>query len=361
MNTDKKLYAAIAVLGVLGIANFQQQKAETADREVHSLEGKGANVPNITLSEEDQKAITKISITKPAVGDEKPTEIVLAKSGEDWTVEKPVAAKANQSNIKSLLENLDKLKGKEVISESKDSFVEWGVDDKNAIHAVFSAGDKAKLDIYFGKDGSRGQMTRVAGKDTVFAVKGYSKYLYERKASDWRDKTILKFDEKTATQVSLTNETGEFEFKKDGDTWSGKLKGRDIKEFESNKVDDLLRAYKGLNAVDFADGKTASDVGLLEPIATLTIQVADQNHSLQFGANSEGSNRWVKLVGGDVIYSVSSWAGDWGTADESKFQTKKEDDKAADKTTDKPAAIKPAAAKPAAAKPAAAKPAAATP
>ena len=361
MNTDKKLYAAIAVLGVLGIANFQQQKAETADREVHSLEGKGANVPNITLSEEDQKAITKISITKPAVGDEKPTEIVLAKSGEDWTVEKPVAAKANQSNIKSLLENLDKLKGKEVISESKDSFVEWGVDDKNAIHAVFSAGDKAKLDIYFGKDGSRGQMTRVAGKDTVFAVKGYSKYLYERKASDWRDKTILKIDEKTATQVSLTNETGEFEFKKDGDTWSGKLTGRDIKECESNKVDDLLRAYTGRNAVDFADGKTASDVGLLEPIATLTIQVADQNHSLQFGANSEGSNRWVKLVGGDVIYSVSSWAGDWGTADESKFQTKKEDDKAADKTTDKPAAIKPAAAKPAAAKPAAAKPAAATP
>ncbi len=48
------------------------------------------------------------------------------------------------------------------------------------------------------------------------------------------------------------------------------------------------------------------------------------------------SNRWIKKSGSDEIWSVSSWAGDWATAGEDKFQKteEKKDDKG-DKKDDK--------------------------
>ena len=90
-------------------------------------------------------------MVRPADGNVKAVEIVLVKNGDDdWAVEKPVSAKANASNVKSLLENLGRLKAKESIAKGTEAYLEWGVDDDHAIHAVFNAGDQTKLDVYFG-------------------------------------------------------------------------------------------------------------------------------------------------------------------------------------------------------------------
>jgi hypothetical protein len=54
-------------------------------------------------------------------------------------------------------------------------------------------------------------------------------------------------------------------------------------------------------------------------------------HVVTFG-NVEGSNRWAKRNGSDEIFNVSSWAGDWATANLDKFQKteEKKDDKKKD-------------------------------
>ena len=45
------------------------------------------------------------------------------------------------------------------------------------------------------------------------------------------------------------------------------------------------------------------------------------------GDTAEGTNRWVQVAGRDTIFSVSSWSADWATAEVSKFQDKKKDEK----------------------------------
>jgi len=336
MSTEKKLYAAIALLAVLGGALFVTSKKEKEELAAHSLEGKRAELPEISFTEEQAKEIDKIVLTKPAEGDGgSPTEITLVKQGEDWKLTSPVEAPANQANVKSLLDNLKSLKVSELIDSGTGSYDKYKVSDDKALHAVFYKGDKTLLDIYFGESGGRGQMTRIAGKDGVFSVKGYSSYLYSRDVKGFRDLTIFKFEESAVTSATIENEHGTFTFTKDGENWTAKHKGpkapaaKSIERFDDSKLKDMVRAYKGLNADGFAEkGKTAQDLGLDKPIATVVFTLNDgAKREIKVGANSEGSSRWVQATGHDEFLSISSWAADWATAEVKKFQKPEEEKK----------------------------------
>lgn len=358
MDSGNKLYISIAVLAVLGGALYFQGKNRKSDEQSHSYAAKAAELPKLEVTEDSLKAVDQIEITLPAkvkgekgidgneATEDKPAEtIVLRKQGEErWDLTAPLAAPGNASNAKALLDNVKQLKVVESISNSKETYDTWGVSDQKALHLVLKKGNDTVIDIYFGDDGSRGQMARLAGTDGVFAIKGYSKFSYNRDVKGWRDKGILKFDEKDAQSVTIVNETGTFEFKKDADKWAANFKdkskgaGKPLADFKPSKVDDLLRAYKGLNAADFGDDKKPSDVGLEAPKSTVTIQLKDgTSHVITVGDTSEGTNRWAKTNSNPGIFSISSWTADWAMGNTSKFQeasASKDKDKAAKKDDD---------------------------
>ena len=334
MNTETKLYVALGVLGVLGGGLYLQNKKEAESSASHTLGGQSAALPKIDIKDDDIKAIDKIVLNKAGEDGGAPVDIELTKSGEDWKLTKPVDAKANQANVKSLLENLKTLKVSEQIDAATSGYAKYGVADDKGLHAVFSKGTGVVLDARFGENGGRGQMTRITGKDGVFAVKGYSSYLYARDAKAWRDLTLFKFEEGDVTSATIQNEHGSFSFTKDGENWKGKFekpKGTSeaIKDFDDSKVKDFVRAYKALNADGFADkGKTPADVGLEKPLATIQMTLKDgAKRDVSVGATAEGSSRWVKVSGSDEIWSISSWAADWAMAEEKKFQKDKDKDK----------------------------------
>jgi hypothetical protein len=327
MTTETKLYVALGVLGVLGGGLYLQNKKETANAARYTLGGQAAALPKIDIKEEDIKAIDKIVLDKAGEDGGAPVQIELARSGEDWKLVKPVDAKANQANVKSLLENLKTLKVTEQIDGSTSGYGKYGLSDDKGLHAVFSKGGAVVLDARFGDNGGRGQMTRVAGKDGVYAVKGYSSYLYARDAKGWRDLALFKFEENDVTSATIDNEHGSYSFTKEGEAWKAKFtkpKGTAgaIKNFDDAKVKDFVRAYKTLNADGFADkGKTPAEVGLEKPLAQLVLTLKDgAKREVQVGATAEGSSRWVKVSGSDDIWSISSWAADWALAEEKKFQ-----------------------------------------
>jgi major membrane immunogen (membrane-anchored lipoprotein) len=336
MDTQKKLLVALGVLLLLGGALFAQNQKHAADAQAHSLEGQQGSLPKIEIAEDKLKDVDRVVLDKPpATGAGQRVTIELKKQGEDaWQLAAPVTAKANAANVKSMIESLPKLKLTEQISANKAEYDQWGVSDEKALHATFYKGDEKVADLYFGEDGSRGQMTRLADKDGVYTVSGFSKWLFERDASGWRDKTMFKFDDKEVVKVSIDNKHGAFRFEKSGDAWSGKH-GKTaaaltpIKDFQSSKIDDLLRAYKSLSAMDFGDGKQPAEVGLDKPEGTISIELKGGSglHVLKVSSTGEGSNRWASTNSSDVVYAVSSWSAGWATAEPSKFQ--KGDEKAA--------------------------------
>jgi hypothetical protein len=341
MTTETKLYVALGVLGVLGGGLYLQNKKEAESAAKYTLSGQAAALPKIDIKDEDIKAIDKIVLNKAGEDGGAPVDIELTKSGEDWKLTKPIEAKANQANVKSLLDNLKTLKVSEQIDASAANYAKYGLSDDKGLHAVFNKGSAVVLDARFGENGGRGQMTRIAGKDGVYAVKGYSSYLYARDVKGWRDLALFKFEEGDVTAANIANEHGTFSFIKDGETWKGKFgKGKatpePIKELDESKVKDLVRAYKALNADGFADKtKTPADTGLDKPVANLVLTLKDgAKREVQVGKTAEGSSRFVKVSGSDEIWSISSWAADWATAEEKKFQKEKKDDKKDKKSGD---------------------------
>lgn len=339
LTTDKKLMIAVGVLAVLGGAVYMQNKKQKEEAQSYTAEGRKAELPKLEISEEQTKSIDKIVLSKPPGDAGKGVEVTLTKKGETWEVTAPVTAAANQTNVTSLISNLKTLKITEEIDPSANAYDKFGVADGKALHATFFKGADKVTELWFGDSGSRGQMTRVAGRDGVYSVKGYSSFLYDREIKDWRDRTVFKFEEDKVKAVDITNENGTFTFamaeggKAEGDAgakeakWSGKFKGpkdpaaKAIERFDDAKVKDAIRAYKGLNADNFAEGKTDADTGLDKPSATITFTLADgAKKTLHIGKSAEGSSKWAKVEGSSETISVGSWAADWATGKLDKFQ-----------------------------------------
>jgi len=352
MSTDKRLAIAVVILAALGGALYLQKRAQKHEEASYTLQSGSSQLPNFGVSEAEAKAIDQITIQQPATDAGVGAKVVLKKTGEEWRLVEPVNAKANASNVDGLLDNLKQLALTEVVSDSADAYAQYGVSDTTGLHAVFNKGSDVVADLYFGHGGSRGQMMRIAGKTGVFGVKSYSSYIYTRDAKQWRDMQLLKFDEKQVKSVEITNEHGTFAFakladkeKKEGEgadkktSWDGKFrKGKGgalaaIARFESSKVDDMLRAYKELNAVDFAQAKSPVDTGLDAPTATLVVTLEDGARKVLKLGKADSSNRWVTTEGNPESFTISSYAADWATGDVDKYQ--KPEDKKDDKKNDK--------------------------
>lgn len=358
MSTEKKLYLAVGVLALLGGVFFLQKKQASKVAASYSQAARSAELPDIKVKGEDADQIDKITIQRPPKkaeksGDDDATEeaaeaekkepeaappaITLAKKDDKWQLMEPVVADANQTNVSSLITSLKSLEVSELIDATTSGYAKYDLTDESALHVVFHKGADVFREFWFGKGGGRGQMARIKGKEGVFAVKGYSKYSYDRDVKEWRERGIFKFEDKQVKAVSLTNENGAFEFLREADAWKGKFKKaktgafQPIKDFNEAKVKDLINAYKNLNADGFGNDKTPADTGLEKPVATLLLSLEDGGkREVQFGSNAEGSSRWIKTNQAELIYSISSWAADWATSDLKKFQKDaKKDDSAA--------------------------------
>lgn len=332
MNTQSKLYVSLGVAAVLVAALVYQNQQVGQEQQAHSLQARSAKLPALDLTEDKVKTIDRVVIRRPSDGEEEPGEVELKKLGEEaWELTKPIAAKASATNVQSLLDNLKKLELSETIATGADSYERWGVADDKAMRATFHAGEETVFDLYLGESGSRGQMARLGASEGVYTLKGISKWLYERDAKGFRDKTIFKFDDKEVVTVKIENESGRYLFEKDGDSWKSTLakrrrrgfaSARGIEGFAKGKVDELLRAFKSLNALDFGDDVQLSDVGLDAPVATVTVELkgGTGHYELRVGATADGSNRWVVSNASPQVFSISSWAANWAVAEPEKFK-----------------------------------------
>jgi hypothetical protein len=315
MKTEQKIYTATGVLVVLLGGLWFANKNARDDAMAHSQGAASASLPEIKLPADDADKVTKIEIHNAAKGD-----VVLEKQGDSWKLTKPIEYAANQQNVKSLIDNAKEIRVKDSIDTGKSQYATYDLEDDKAVHVQLYKDTNKAVDLYFGKSGTRGQMTRVADKEGVYVASGYSNYLYTRDIKDWRDRDVLKFEDSNVVSVNLTNSSGAFSFSKgEGDKWSGTYKGKAIPGFDQEKLKDMLRAYKALTADDFAEA--AADTGLDKP-ATLAIKLKDEGGTIKINVGKEvtGKGRYAQKEGNPTVFVLSTYVSDWAVAAESKFQ-----------------------------------------
>src|SRR5215208_2534895 len=89
MSTDKKLYIAVGVLAVLGIALYVQNQKAKAEEGKYTAEAATADLPKLDFNDETVKKIDKVVIAQAAGDAGKAQEVTLEKKGDAWQVTKP--------------------------------------------------------------------------------------------------------------------------------------------------------------------------------------------------------------------------------------------------------------------------------
>src|ERR1022692_1810110 len=97
MERNAKIGIAGVVLVGLGVAVYYQYKKDAA----LGTPASKAELPELKVPDD----VDKIDIVNGSKG-----EVVLEKRGDKWEITKPVNAPANQTNVKSLVDNMKELK-----------------------------------------------------------------------------------------------------------------------------------------------------------------------------------------------------------------------------------------------------------
>jgi hypothetical protein len=326
MSRDKLIIVGALVLGLLGFLVYKQSQKDEA---LGHPSASAKDFPTISITDD----IDKISITngdKPEIVLERVPDPKGAASADGgppmvWQLSKPVTAPANQSTIKDLTNSLRDLKVVEQVNLKLDDEVrkDKQLDAAHGLHIVVSKGGEKKLDATFGKVGAQSNtLVMVADRpDVVWAAKGFQSHQFAKEPKEFRNKEILKFDDANAGQVTITNAHGTFSFTK-GDHWAASFDKNPLPKFDEDKVKDLLKQYKALNADDFGDGKSLADTGLDKPDATVSIQLKDNaaRYEILVGKTATGNNRWAKRGDDDTIFQITPLSADWANADVAKFQ-----------------------------------------
>jgi hypothetical protein len=347
MKTERKIYAAVAVLALLGSELYFSRENE---QKRSAMESSSPELPKITLAKGDAEKITKLELTTPDDDDKsKSHTLTLDKQGDDWEVTSPVRAAASTAKVQALLDNLKELRLKDAIDRGTGLYDEFDVTGTKALHVVAWKGEEKASDLYFGKSGTRGQSVRVVGVDGVFAMansrsEGFAGFLYTRNVRGWRETSILTFDAGNVVRVEIANKNGSFSFMKSGDRWSGSFAKRNVHgeldapeptwtRFDGSKVEDLIRNYKSLSADDFGEEQDRAGSGVDEAEETggiVHIRLKDNggDRTIRVGKLSKRASRWaikdsrwaIKEGGDGTLYVLSPWTADWATADAKRFE-----------------------------------------
>ncbi len=208
--------------------------------------------------------------------------IELIKEGDDWKIQKPFETDADKSVVNGVLDKLKYGKIKAVASESDTDFKKY-IKNKTLNIELIVGADKAKKELVFselnnnvayGKDASRPHIFQV---DSIF-MKPLLKTLF-----DFRDKSLVHFEQNQSTRIQSVFKGIKVELEKDT---SGVWYSVDSLKAKSWKISSMLSGLSGLKASAFNIPKKYADFqnpdGLLqvfsgnEPIAELAVIQKDQ-------------------------------------------------------------------------------------
>jgi hypothetical protein len=231
----------------------------------------------------------------------------FAKRGSEWSLVKPVAARADFGTVEGALERIGSVQMQAITAETGDDPKKYGLDKPSATIAVGAGSSKATLvlgktenAVVYAKDAARPMIFTVAPTLTTDLFKDVSDY----RRKDLFDSRSFTMDKVTFARgseaITLARSKG-----KDGkDTW----KTGTGKDADTAKVEDLLAKLGSLRADKF---EAQTDAALKSPVLTVTAQFAnDKMETVTFartgtkviaGRSDEAGSATLEAMGLDEV------------------------------------------------------------
>jgi len=215
------------------------------------------------------------------------TEIQLAKKGSDWTLVKPIAARADYAAVEAAIERLSsaQMTGVTTPAAAPADLAKYGLDKPSSTMTVTTGSSRASLVL--GKTENAVVYARDSSRPMVFTVAPTVKDDVIKKLSDFRRKDLFdgrsftithaEFKRGAETIVLVKAKVKDDKTKEEKDVWKNGA-GKDV---DVMKAEDALNKVSGLRAMSFED---KADASLKTPALVVTVKFGDnKTETVTFG------------------------------------------------------------------------------
>ncbi len=246
----------------------------------------------------------RLILSRPGV------EIELRRVGDTWRLTRPVGDLADPNPVQDILEGLAALRvGTEVASDPA-SYPTYGLHEASATRVqVFSSAQAAAvLDGYFGKRalGHDSAYMRFSRERPVHVALGLADYQLERRADDFRERALVKFDRAELERIMIAAGTRRATLVKSTSGWTAS----GIK-LAPDKAESLVERLAGLRVSVFApESVTPSEHGLDQPALEAELSTKARRVLVRIGKpKPEGGKakplyRYARVEGRDALLLI---------------------------------------------------------
>ena len=229
----------------------------------------------------------------------------LAKSGEDWSIQQPIQARADRSKVSSLLSDLNFARVEEFIEQKTTNLKKYGLHRPMAKVHLYLGENNAEKSLLIGKKDNSQYYAKDGTRKDIFKIK---EDLVEKLNLDLitlRDKKMVHFERNEVKQISVKLPKKDFEFMRDSDdNWK-------LNKPEGHKEKSILE-YKLFWPLEDLEGKEIADqinlnnpkYGFQDPSAKITIVKKNSQATTIFLGNTEGDVIFGKTVSDPTLYKL---------------------------------------------------------
>jgi hypothetical protein len=205
------------------------------------------------------------------------SRLLLQKGEGVWKITAPAEYKADDKAVQGFLSSLGSLRANDFPAEGETELGKYGLDTPRLSIRLAIGEDEAETQVLFGNtnEEEKSVYVKVASRPTIFAVGDWSYENVDKSLGDFRDKTILSFDEADVAEIELARTDGDsFVLQRTDGVWTSTGSADPA---SSDLVDGFIRDLKGLQGYEIADDNPADlgQYGLAPPVLTITVRGKD--------------------------------------------------------------------------------------
>ncbi len=237
----------------------------------------------------------------------------LQRQGDTWLVATEGNQPADPKIPKQIIEAMDKLSTRTLISVSPETHADFQV-DSTGFSLRITQGGKPVAEFVVGKPGPDFMSTyiRPTKGDEVYLVPVYLRTVVDRGPETWRNRMVLEVDQAKIVSYTTRNarETVTLEKGSEGE-W--RITSPTPQPARADIVGMVLRSLAALRASGFADSTvTTAGAGLDADTTSVVVKMEDgTSHTIHVGATTGSSQSYTRKDGDPVIYLVAR--GRWNT------------------------------------------------
>jgi len=214
-------------------------------------------------------------------------QTTLKKSGTDWQIVSPVAAKPDNTEVSGVTSNLSSLEMQSVVDDNPPDLKEYGLAQPR-VQVTFKAGGQEHA-LLIGQKTPPGSdlYAKRASDKKVFLIASYLDSTFNRKTFDLRDKTAIRVDPTKLDALEIVTPERTMRFAKANNEWQMTAPSAGRADFSA--VESLTGRLAGLQmkSITAAEAADVKKYGLDKPAATVRIGTGSAQATLQVGGKAE--------------------------------------------------------------------------